>query len=160
MPSDHNPDPLVAATLRLVDVLNAIHEQLRLANNNQVILIRMAEMEKRIMEAIDTFAATVNAAFDSLSSAADSLGTAVDATNTALTGIAGDVDFLKAEILKLQNSPGTLTPADQATLDGLQARAATLSTKVAAVSTTMTAVEAAASALDAATATPPAPPAP
>ena len=83
-----------------------------------------------IMEAIDTFAAAVNAAFDSL-------GTAVD-------GVSADVDFLKAEIVKLQNSPGTLTPADQATLDGIQTRANALAEKVKA--------------LDAATEQPPTPP--
>ncbi len=120
----------------------------------------LKEMENRIMEAIDKFAAAVNTAFDSLGSAADSLVTAVDATNKALTGVAGDVQFLKDEITKLQNSPGTFTPADQGTLDGIQSRADTLSTKLTGVSTTMTAVAAATAALDAATETPPAPPAP
>src|SRR6185369_2630937 len=79
----------------------------------------LKEMETRIMSAISDFGDKVNAKFDEL-------GTAVD-------GIATDVDFLKAEIKKLQDSPGQITPADQAILDGIQTRADALSAKVKAL---------------------------
>jgi len=72
-----------------------------------------------IMEAITSFANRVNTAFDKL-------GTAVD-------GVASDVDFLKQQIATLQNSPGTLSVEDQATLDAIQSRAETLSDKVDAL---------------------------
>jgi hypothetical protein len=70
-----------------------------------------------IMEAIQTFATRVNAAFDALS--------------TSVEGIADDVLFLKEEIAKLQAAPGVLTPEDQASLDALEARVAGLGTKIA-----------------------------
>ena len=63
---------------------------------------------KVIMEAIDTFAASVNAAFDAIGTNVDTLVTSVDATNTSLTGIAGDVAELKKEIAALQNTPADL----------------------------------------------------
>lgn len=90
----------------------------------------LKEVECRIMSKISEFGDTVNARFDEL-------GTAVDA-------VASDVDFLKAEIKKLQENPGPITPEDQAILDGIQARANALSDKVKA--------------LDAATEQPPVPP--
>lgn len=90
----------------------------------------LKEMECRIMSVISQFGDQVNAKFDEL-------GTAVDA-------VASDVDFLKAEIKKLQENPGPITPEDQAILDGIQSRANALSAKVAA--------------LDAATEQPPVPP--
>lgn len=96
----------------------------------QAILNRLAEMEKRIMSAISDYAGRVSTAFDKIS--------------TAVDGVVDDVAFLKEEIVKLQNSPGPITPEDQATLDGLEARA----------NTTVAALEA----LDAATARPPTPP--
>lgn len=61
-----------------------------------------------------------------------------------MDGVAADVDFLKKEIERLQNTSGQITPEDQAILDGIQARANQLSEKVKA--------------LDAATEQPPTPP--
>lgn len=153
----HN-DPLVEATLLVARALHGILDQLKTANNNNAILSRLAEMEKHIMEALDKFAAAVNAAFDTLGTATEALATAVEATSAAVTGVAGDVKFLKDEIVKLQNSPGTFTPADQETVNGLQARAEGLATRVSALSTTMTALAAATAALDAATDSAPTPP--
>jgi len=69
------------------------------------------------MSAISDFSDRVSAKFDAI-------GTSVD-------GVVADVAFLKAKIEELQNSPGTITPADQALLDALEARVGTLSTKVA-----------------------------
>jgi len=89
----------------------------------------LKEMENRIMSAISDFGNAVNAKFDEL-------GTAVD-------GVAADVDFLKAEIKKLQDNPGPISPEDQAILDGIQTRVGGLSDKVKA--------------LDAATENPPTP---
>lgn len=90
----------------------------------------LKEMESKIMSAISDFRDRVNAKFDEL-------GTAVD-------GVAGDVDFLKKKIEELQNTPGPITPADQAILDELEARVGGLNEKVKA--------------LDAATEQPPTPP--
>jgi hypothetical protein len=73
--------------------------------------------ERHIMEAIDIFAAAVNAAFDAL-------GESVD-------GVAADVTMLKQQIAELQNTGPTWTPADQQKLDDIQARAETVAAKVA-----------------------------
>lgn len=87
------------------------------------------EMEQRLMTAISDFAAKVDTAFASI--------------HTAVDGIVTDVNWLKSEITRLQNTQGQITPEDQAILDGLESRAGALVTKVQA--------------LDAATETPPSP---
>lgn len=67
-------------------------------------------------EAIQAFQARVNTHLDEI-------GAAVD-------GIVLDVAELKRIITELQNSPGTVTPADQASLDALETRITGLSAKV------------------------------
>lgn len=79
----------------------------------------LKEMECRIMSKISEFGLVVNTRFDEL-------GTAVD-------GVAADVAFLKTEIERLQNTPGPITPEDQAILDSIQSRADQLSEKVKAL---------------------------
>ena len=61
----------------------------------------LLEMEKRIMSAITDFAAKMTANFATL--------------KTEITG-------LNAKITAFNNSPGTLSAADQAALDGIQAQ--------------------------------------
>ncbi len=56
-----------------------------------------------------------------------------DRVDTAITGIGGDIDALNAEILKLQNTSGAITPEDQALLDGIQARSEAIATKLEAL---------------------------
>ncbi len=56
-----------------------------------------------------------------------------DRVDTALTGIQGDVKFLQDTIDKLQNSPGAITPEDQALLDALDARADVTASKLEAL---------------------------
>jgi hypothetical protein len=87
----------------------------------------LERIERHIMEAIDRFAAAVNAAFDAL--------------GTSVNGVAADVELLKQLIADLQNTGPTWTPADQQKLDDIQARAEAAAAKVAL--------------LDAATANPP-----
>lgn len=80
------------------------------------------QQNKTIMEAITAFAKRVNDAFDAIS--------------TSVDGLTDDVAFLKEQIAALQNSPGTITPEDQATLDGVQARVDVLAGKLAALDST------------------------
>ena len=79
----------------------------------------------------------------------DRQGAAVDAAVTSITAIQGDLKTLNDKITELQNSPGAITPEDQALLDQLDAQGEAVSTKVEAAA-------AALSNLDAMT--PPAPP--
>ncbi len=88
------------------------------------------QTKEQIMSAISDFAAKQNAFNDRM--------------DAAITDLQGDVKTLNDEIAALQASPGTITPADQALLDGLQTRASGIADKL--------------DALDALT--PPAPPAP
>lgn len=85
-------------------------------------LVTQHDMEKwgrKIMEAIENFSASVNQAFDKL--------------GLAVEGVSGDVAALKAEIEKLQTTPGTLTAEDQALLDSIQTRANDVANKLAAL---------------------------
>ena len=97
----------------------------------------------KIMSAISDYTTAVNAAFDSISTQTDGLV-------NSIAGITADVIFLKDTIEKLQNSPGTITPEDQALLDASQARAAALATK-------LTDLSASAKTLDESTTPPPTP---
>jgi hypothetical protein len=56
-----------------------------------------------------------------------------DRMDTASSGLTEDIATLNAKILELQNSPGTVTPEDQALLDELQARGETISAKLEAL---------------------------
>lgn len=91
------------------------------ANGKTAILDRIAQMEKNIMSQITDWAAKEQADLTAISATLDGL----------VTGIAA----LDAKITALQNSPGTLSAADQAALDGIAAASAALVTKSAAIST-------------------------
>jgi len=56
-----------------------------------------------------------------------------DRQDAAITGVSGDVDFLVAEIKRLQETAGQITPEDQAILDGIQARAEAAAQKLEAL---------------------------
>lgn len=53
--------------------------------------------------------------------------------DTAIQGIQGDIDELNRKIAELQNSPGAITPADQAILDDLQAKGLALAERLDAL---------------------------
>lgn len=93
----------------MVDMLHCIVHHLALQN----------EILNKIMTAIENFAAAM-ATFNTQ-------------TDSAITGLQGDVANLQAQITALQNSPGTLTPADQASLDAIQAHAGIVADKLAAL---------------------------
>ena len=51
----------------------------------------------------------------------------------AVNGLTEDVQALKAKIEELQNTPGIITPEDQALLDGIEGAAASISAKLEAL---------------------------
>jgi len=71
----------------------------------------------RIMEAIQAFAGRVKASFQQI-------GASID-------GVQADVTELKRIITELQNSPGTISAEDQASLDEAEALAGGLVTRLA-----------------------------
>lgn len=74
---------------------------------------------EKIMSAISDFADKVNAHNDKM--------------DEAIGGLTGDVKSLKDQIAALQNSPGTITPEDQAKLDAIEQRAGVIADKLAAL---------------------------
>ncbi len=84
---------------------------------------QLIELQTQIMatasEAIKAFAAAT-AAFN-------------DRIDTAVTDLQGDVKNLQDQIAVLQSSSGQISPEDQATLDGIQARASTVADKLDAL---------------------------
>jgi len=79
----------------------------------------LEEMEKRLMSKISEFAAKQKEYNDRI--------------DTAVSGLTGDIQVLNDRITELQNSTGAITPEDQALLDDLQARGATIATKLEAL---------------------------
>lgn len=63
-------------------------------------------------------------------------GPVLASLGTALTSLSTGVTALDALITQLQNSPGTLSPADQALLDQIQATSQALVAQANAISTT------------------------
>ena len=88
-------------------------EELRLLRNE------INDLKESIMSAISDFATAQNAFQDRM--------------DTAVSGLQGDVKNLTDQIAALQNSTGTITPADQALLDGIQARAKSVADKLDAL---------------------------
>lgn len=79
----------------------------------------LKEMEKRIMSAISDFAAKQNA-FN-------------DRQDTAIADLTADVQALNDKITELQNSPGAITPEDQALLDAIVTRGENVTAKLEAL---------------------------
>lgn len=84
-------------------------------------LISINERLDKIMSAISDFAAKQQAHNDKI--------------NKAVDDIATQIKTMSDLIAKLQSSPGTITPEDQATLDALEAAAAATEAKVTAMDT-------------------------
>lgn len=87
--------------------------------DTQSILRRIRKMERNIMSVISDFAVKQNA-FN-------------DRVDAAVTGLQGDIQALNDKITELQNSPGTITPEDQASLDAIQTRAEGIAAKLEAL---------------------------
>lgn len=83
------------------------------------LLVKLNSMERKIMSAISEFAVRQNQFNDRI--------------DNAVTSIQGDVKFLSDKITEMQNSPGPISPEDQASLDALQARSAALADKIEAL---------------------------
>lgn len=79
-------------------------------------LTHILNLEHKIMSAISDFAAKMN--------------TFTARQDTAMADLQGDVDNLVAQIAALNASSGTITAEDQALLDGIVARASSVSDKL------------------------------
>lgn len=104
----------------LLELAHALRE-VSLKHETQAILHRMEEMERRIMSVITQWAEQEQADLTAISGTLDTITTGIKSLDDKITA--------------LQNSPGTLTPEDQAALDGIQSASKALVTKAAAIST-------------------------
>lgn len=84
-----------------------------------ILLAAILYTRDQIMSKISEFSDRVNAAFGSI--------------DQAVTGVSADVQSLKAEIEKLQNTPGDISPEDQAILDGIEAKVNDVAGKLTAL---------------------------
>lgn len=84
-------------------------------------LTKISQKLDNIMSAISDFATKQNAFNDKM--------------DAAISDITTEVAALNSEIASLQASAGAITPEDQALLDGLQARAQSISDKLSALDT-------------------------
>ena len=82
-------------------------------------LIAILQNQETIMSAISDYAAASKLSFDAIKTGLDTLTTQIKA--------------LDDKIAELQNSPGAITPADQALLDQAQTMSAALATQATAL---------------------------
>lgn len=126
---------LAEAICGLGGIIGQLVRELSQINNNQAVLQSIAELKETIMSVLSEFANRVDAKFTTISDA-------VDGIVASQTGLTGDVAGLKALIKQLQDSPGGVTPEDQALLDALEAKINTTSDKVTATATALAALDA------------------
>jgi hypothetical protein len=106
-------------------------------------LRRVYAQGEQLMGTVAEYVAATTTKFDELEAAIGVIDTGVD-------GLGVDIAWVKAQLEIANNSPGTFTPADQITIDGVLARLGTMVGKSKALADKT-------GALDAAT-TPPPPP--
>jgi hypothetical protein len=95
------------------------HSLESIAHDVHELFRKLSQLEGIIMSAISDFNAAITAFFDR--------------QDAAITDLQGDVKNLSDQIVALQNTQGVITAEDQALLDGIQARAKTVSDKLDAL---------------------------
>jgi len=117
----HPKDPLVI----LAESLDGLGDKILTAaglfhgSKSAVTKQDLYEIGEKIMSNISEFVDAQNAFNDQI--------------DTAIAGLTGDVKNLSDQILALQNSAGSVTPEDQALLDGIQARVKVMADKLTAL---------------------------
>lgn len=76
---------------------------------------------------------TLEAIMSAITDFSDKMKIFFDRQDKAVSDLQDDVKSLQDQIAALQNSPGTITPEDQALLDEIQTRASTVSDKLDAL---------------------------
>lgn len=112
-------DALNQTLIGLGHAIRELAAEVKHLNENRLILHRIEQAERNIMSAISEFAAKQNA-FN-------------DRVDKAVTGLTEDVQALNDKITELQNTPGVITPEDQALLDAIQARSEGIAAKLEAL---------------------------
>jgi len=122
MHNNPSPNQLAQQLLHMQSEINDLRLRVEHGCGRQHSLDTQSDLQQAklaIMSAISEFATRQNQFNDRI--------------DAAITGVSADVDALNAEIVKLQNTPGIITPEDQALLDGIQARSQTVADKLEAL---------------------------
>lgn len=131
---ERDENKLEEAICGLAGMIGQLVRELSHINKNNAILQRLAEMEERIMSRVTDFAVAQKAYNDRQAIAIDNIV-------ASQAGITGDVAELKRLIEELQNSPGGITPEDQALLDELQATGEAATAKLEAQAAALAALD-------------------
>ncbi len=75
----------------------------------------------------------VDKAMSKISEFSDAVNASFNDINKGIDGLAGDIKTLNDKITELQNTPGPLSPEDQALLDAIQATAVSAASRVKAL---------------------------
>lgn len=100
-----------------------------------LILMSLRNLGETIMSTLTDFFAK-QAAFN------DRQGAAIDTVVAASSGLTDDVKALNDKITALQNSSGTVSPEDQATIDDLETKGEALTARSEAVAAALAALDA------------------
>lgn len=141
--SDSDQHQLVPALVALTHAVNLLTSRIETHKSPDlcVLVTLLGQMECRLTHHIMTASESIAAYKAAVDTAYDTIGASVDKIVKSQAGIQSDVAALKKTIADIQNSPGTLSPADQTSLDEAQARVAQLSTKVENVATALAALD-------------------
>lgn len=107
-----------------------IDDLYKLADHNHSLLHSVLEEQTKELKLIKKGLEKVMSA---ISDFADKMKVHNDHVDIAISGLQGDVAELNRQIAALQASQGQITPADQALLDEIEARAATIHDKLDAL---------------------------
>lgn len=96
-------------------------------------MVRVLESSSHVHHQLDSIEQKVTNIMSAISDFVGRQNAFNDRLDAAVDGVAADVQQLKALIEKLQNSPGQITPEDQALLDQLETRVGAAVTKLEAL---------------------------
>lgn len=91
------------------------------------------DLAKAVAQIMATTSEQIKAYPDQVNAQLSSIETNVDQLVTSTQGVSADVAFIKAKLDAIQNSPGTLSPEDQASLDQASARTTAVADKLSGV---------------------------
>jgi uncharacterized protein YoxC len=99
-------------------------------SHSEHVTIRETE---RVLQAIEHLSHQIHHIMSAISDFSTKLNAFFDRQDKAVADLQGDVDNLTKQIAALQATSGAITPEDQALLDGIQARASSVSDKLDAI---------------------------
>lgn len=110
-----------------------LHVHLHIADDQLHLLAALVSGGEHLRHTLATILSNTEQIMTAISDFAAKQTTFNDQMDTAVSGLTDDVKNLNDQIAELQASPGTVTPEDQALLDGITARAQGIADKLTAL---------------------------